>query len=638
MKLDKYWNKYGNCVIIVLTVVVNIIAMSFCFDYYYDLNDDVMMKDVMAGVYAGTPDGHNMQTLYPLGAFISLLYKLFRTLPWYGTFLWLCQIGSLFLIGYRLLGLLKKWQAKLACMLLMTLFIWGVLLPHMIALQYTITCTMLASAAIFLFMTTKRGLNIQQFILYNIPSILLVILAYQLRSEMLLLVFPFIGLAGLYKWAEEEKFFNKENYIKYGIVIACILVGMLVSRLIDYAAYSGENWKAAVDFFNSRTEVYDFHYDILTSGEHAEYLASIGLSDAQQELLANYNFGLDEDIDAELMAEIAKYAASDTIDDSSLTKRVFDRMSKYIYRTLHGGDFPYNLLIIAGYACVFVSGMWSALKRDRDRKRWNFLWELVLLGIVRTVLWMYILIKDRDPERITHSLYLAESMVLMGVFCMRHFLTTVQETVDMEAGFSDNNARSELEVQSMSITGNVNSIENGKFGSVKFGADLNVIPSISLLLIVLICFSNLTNSITATRADANKREAANRGAYAISQYCSSQPQNFYFEDVYSTVSFSQKIFKSVDNSITNYDIMGGWMCKTPLYGEKLRRYGLGNTQDALLKEKGVYFIIEIPDMENDTYSGPEWMVEYYHDKGFSVDLKQIDVIDSRFAVFQVVEE
>lgn len=623
MKLHKYWNKYGNCVIIILTVAVNIVAMSFCFDYYYDLNDDVMMKNVMAGVYAGTPDGHNMQTLYPLGAFISRLYKLFRTLPWYGMFLWLCQIGSLFLIGYRLLALLKKWQAKLACMSLLTIFIWGVLLPHMIALQYTITCTMLASAAIFLFMTTKSGLSAKQFIIYNIPSILLAILAYQLRSEMLLLVFPFIGLAGLYKWAEEDKFFEKENYIKYGIVIACILVGMFISRLIDYAAYSGESWKAAVDFFNSRTEVYDFHYDILTSGEHAEYLASIGLSDSQQELLANYNFGLDEDIDAELMAEIAKYAASDTSGDSSLTRRVFDRISKYIYRTLHGGDFPYNFLVIAGYACAFVSGMWSAFKNVRDRKRWNFLWELVLLGIVRTVLWMYILIKDRDPERITHSLYLAESMVLMGMFCMRHFLYTVRDAQSINGV---------LNVQA------VHGIENGKIDSVKFDVGLNVIAIVSLMLVVLICFSNLPKNITATQADANKRETANRGAYAISQYCSSHPQNFYFEDVYSTVSFSQKIFENVDNSLTNYEIMGGWMCKTPLYGEKLRRFGLGNTQDALLKEERIYFIIEIPDMEGGTYSGPEWMVEYYHDKGFNVALKQIDVIDNRFAVFQVVEE
>ena len=581
MKLHKYWNKYGNCVIIALTILVNIITMSLCFDYYYDLNDDVMMKDVMAGVYAGTPDGHNMQTLYPLGAFISLLYKLFRTLPWYGMFLWLCQIGSLFLIGYRLLGLLKKWQAKLACMLLLTLFIWGVLLPHMIALQYTVTCTMLASAAIFLFMTTKRGLSAKQFIIYNIPSILLAILAYQLRSEMLLLVFPFIGLAGLYKWAEEKKFFEKENYIKYGIVIACILAGMLVSRLIDYAAYSSEGWKAAVDFFNSRTEVYDFHYDILTSGEHAENLASMGLSDSQQELLANYNFGLDEDIDEKLMAEIAEYAASDTIGILPVTKRIFAKTSQYIYRTLHGGDFPYNFLIIAGYACVFVSGMWSALKRGNDKRNWNFLWELVLLGIVRTVLWMYILINGRDPERITHSLYLAESMVLMGMFCMRHFPGAVKEKADVENVYSANNARSGFAIRS-------------KIDSAKSDAKTNAIAFTSLLLIVLICFSNLQKNITAAQADANKRETANSGADAISWYCRSHQENFYFEDVYSTVSFSQKIFKNVDNSITNYDIMGGWMCKTPLYGKKLGQFGLGDTQDALLKEEGVYFIIEIP--------------------------------------------
>ncbi|MBD5444185.1 MAG: hypothetical protein HDR29_01400, partial [Lachnospiraceae bacterium] len=269
-----------------------------------------------------------------------------------------------------------------------------------------------------------------------------------------------------------------------------------------------------------------------------------------------------------------------------------------------------------------------------------FLWELVLLGIVRTVLWMYILIKDRDPERITHSLYLAESMVLMGMFCMRNFLWTVKDAQSMDGVCDVQDAQSIDGVRDAQSMGGVHNLQDvqDKVNSAKFDTGSNAISLISWLLIILICFSYLPKNITATQADAKKREDANRSAYAISQYCSSHPQNFYFEDVYSTVSFSQKIFKNVDNSLTNYDIMGGWMCKTPLYGEKLRRFGLGNTQDALLKEEGVYFIIEIPDMESDMYSGPEWMVEYYQDKGFNVALKQIDVIDSRFAVFQVVEE
>lgn len=608
MKFQKFWNKYENCIIAILTILVNIAAMAVCFDYYYDLNDDVMMKDVMAGVYAGTPDGHNMQTLYPLGAFISLCYRLCRALPWYGLFLCLCQIGSLFLIGYRLLAMLKKWQAKIGCMIVLTLFIWGVILPHMIALQYTVTCTMMASTAIFLFMTTPKDLTPKQFIICNIPSILLVILAYQLRSEMLLLVFPLICLAGLYRWIDEEKFFRKENYIKYGVVIACILVGMLGSRLTDFIAYSGGGWKDAVEFFDKRTEVYDFHYDILTSGEHREYLSSIGLSDASQELLANYNFGLDENIDEKLMGKIADYAADSTVNTRSFMQRLSVQMRLYIYRTLHGGDFPYNLFVISGYIFVFVSGVYSALKGDATKKRWAFLWELIILGIVRTILWMYIMMKGRDPERITHSLYLAESMVLMGLFCIRNFLTPIERAV-----------------------------EDGQGGKEprKLLGSMCAIPFIYLLLSAAVFLANLFQSVVAVKEDARKREEANRGADAISQYCRSQPENFYFEDVYSTVSFSQKIFKNIDNSLTNYDIMGGWMCKTPLYGEKLRQFGIENTQDGLLSEDGVYFIIEIPEAE---YANTDWLIEYYQDKGYEVSLRQIDLIADRYAVYQVVEE
>ncbi|MCH5256704.1 MAG: hypothetical protein J1D87_05395 [Lachnospiraceae bacterium] len=583
MKIHRLWNKYENCIIIILTILVNMIAMGICFDVYYALNDDVMIKDVMAGVYAGTPDGHNMQTLYILGAIISLCYKIFGTLPWYGLFLCLCQIGSLFLVGFRLLSLLKKWQAKIAFMVLLTLFMWGVILPHMVMVQYTVTCTMLAATAIFLFMTTKKDLSVREFVICNITSILLVILAYNLRSEMLLLVFPLIALAGLFRWVEEEKFFSKENYIKYGMVIGCILAGMLISRLIDFAAYSSEGWRAAVEFFDKRTEVYDFHYDILTSGEHSEYLSSIGLSDAQQELLANYNFGLDEDIDENVMAEIASYAADITADGAAggqtFTDFILTKGREYIYRTLHMGDAPYNLLVISGYICVFVSGLWHVLKSGADKKRWNFIWELALLGIFRTILWMYILLKGRDPERITHSLYLAEFMVLMGMLCIQ----TCR----------------------------------------KF---------IYILLISIICLANLHLSINAVSSDANVREEANRGAEAISQYCRSHPENFYFEDVYSTVGFSQKIFKNVDNSLTNYDIMGGWMCKTPLYKEKLKQFGIASTQDGLLGDDGVYFIVD-----KDEDSGTDWLIEYYSDKGYSVSLKQIDLIYDRYAVYQVVE-
>ena len=76
-------HKYENYILALLTVVVNGIVMGICFDFYYDLNDDTMMLDIMSGAYSGGPDGHNMQTLYPLGALIALCYRICGAIPWY---------------------------------------------------------------------------------------------------------------------------------------------------------------------------------------------------------------------------------------------------------------------------------------------------------------------------------------------------------------------------------------------------------------------------------------------------------------------------------------------------------------------------------------------------------------------------
>ena len=478
MKSHSFPEKYENCIIALLTILVNLVLLSVCFDFYYDLNDDVMIKNIMAGVYTGTPDGHNMQTLYILGAFISLCYKLCRPVAWYGLFLLFCQMGSLYLIGVRLLKLSQSRLAKAGSMLLVSVFIWGIILPHMTALQYTVTCTMLAGTAVFLFLTTPEELPVKQFVICNIPSMALVVLAYQLRTEMLLLIFPFICLAGLFRWTEEKKFFQKENYCKYGIVLGGILIGMLFSRAVDFAAYGSGEWQKFLVFFEERTQVYDFYPDIITSGEHKEFLASIGLSDMEQELLVNYNFGLSEKIDEEILSEIAAYASADTEYFSDIPKHC----NFYFYRTLHESDAPYNRLVVFGYLCLAFIGIYAMCTDRTSKKSSSVLWKLLLLGIVRTCLWMFILIRGRDPERITHSLYLIESMVLAGMLC--------------------------------------NNISFRKKSA-----------AVIAVLCGLLCICYLPHQVTLAFAEQERREEVNRDNEAIARYCRAHPENFYFEDV-----------------------------------------------------------------------------------------------------------
>lgn len=583
MRIRRFGEKYGNYIAVALTVICNIIVIGQLFGFYYDLNDDVLIKDIMAGVYTGTPEDHNMQTLYILSFLISLLYRLYRSAPWYGLFLCLCQFGSLYLVGVRLLRLCTKKVWKGIWLMMLTLFMWSVILLHMAAVQYTVTCGIMAATAIFLFMTTERGFSVKTFWRRNIPSVLLVLLAFQLRSEMLLLLFPIIALAGFFCWLEEEVFLQKDNLLKYGLVFGMILLGMALSLLVDSIAYSSPGWRSFRNFFDERTEVYDFHYDILTDGTHTKQLADLGFSESAQELLANYNYGLDETIDEHAMARLADYAKEYTSRNADIWELLSEKTGQYRYRILHLQDGPYSVLMLFGYCMVFGTGIFAAVAYGGQNK-FRFLIEVLLLIAVRTVLWMYILLRGRDPVRITHPLYLVEFAVLMGMVFMRKNQVRREHALYLSVG----------------------------------------ICAIAMLGMV-------PGSIQRAREDISQKHAAINDAQTIVEYCKKHADSFYFEDVYSTVSFSQRMFRDVDNSITNYDIMGGWICKSPLYEKKLAYFGITSMADGLLNNDRVYMIME----ENE--NGTDWLEAYYTEQGISVEIDRVDFIGKYYGVYQVRE-
>ena len=82
MELKNQVKKYENWIIAFAAMGILAVFAGCRFDYFYDLNDDVLMKDILAGVYTGTPEGHNIQMLWLISAFISLFYRLAGGIPW----------------------------------------------------------------------------------------------------------------------------------------------------------------------------------------------------------------------------------------------------------------------------------------------------------------------------------------------------------------------------------------------------------------------------------------------------------------------------------------------------------------------------------------------------------------------------
>ena len=79
------------------------------------------------------------------------------------------------------------------------------MLWELIYVQYSVVCGVLAGTACFWFYITPINSSVKEYWKWNIPTLLLVWLAFNVRSEMLLLTMPFIAAAGVWHWLEAAK-------------------------------------------------------------------------------------------------------------------------------------------------------------------------------------------------------------------------------------------------------------------------------------------------------------------------------------------------------------------------------------------------------------------------------------------------
>ncbi len=585
---------------VILTLAIMLLAGIFG-DYYFDLNDDVLMKDILSGAYTGTPAGHNIQMLYPISAFISLFYRVIRGLDWYGIFLCVCQYFCVFIIIMRAmsLNLSRLYKAHVATCLF--LFMLGAVGAHFLFVQYTFTCGFMSATALFLIMTHK-GPEKRDLVLATI----LIIVAFLVRSEMLLLTLPVVGVGILIKWlfsrhelgALEEGDIpvsrygeKKALFLTYVKLCLAIALGLILSLLINSIAYSAKDWKEFNNFFDARTELYDFQY-IPEYEENREFYDSIGLKESQQKLLENYNFGIDEDINADVIWAVAEYAAGQKSDTTPFLTKVAQSIPLYLYRLRHVAfqksyeypmtDAPFNAIVIILYLGTVVIYF-----MDKDKgKRGLVLFSLLLLFACRSTLWLYIIVRGRDPIRITHPLYLMEVAVLTGMLL--------------------NRAR---------------------------GNRWNIfIPLVTISVTAIMFVPNQVDVINDEMLQRSKMRAHYDALYG---YFDNNPDNFYFVDVYTSVSaldggertFSEKMFVNVDNKLANHDIMGGWASKSPLYYKKLQENGFTSMEDALLQDR-VYVVSK-------TGSDISWISDYYQDKGIAVSVDNTDQVTDAFRIYKV---
>ena len=494
------------------------------FDFFYDLNDDVLIKDILSGAYTGTPSGYNNQMMYPISVLIAGLYRLIPSVPWYGIMLMGGLAASVTIIVYRLLCYTLNIWIKLVMSVFTVVFILGVYLDEITNMTYTVVSAMLVTAAC-IWVLTDNNLRLRD----SIVPIVLCIISFNIRSEMFLLMCPYMAAVGIIKFIFD---LSKKSLRNLSIIAAIILAGIVITFLIDTIAYSGSEWREYRRLFDARTEVYDFtgipEYDT-----NEDFYESEGITWEQWQLLVDYNYALDETITADTLEKIASYVRSGEAKDANgdpytrASVGIKTVMGQYIRSlidfTADSMYMPLRLIVTLLFIALVILSILS--------RRGNTLVGLAVLFLCRSVPWIYFYYSGRPVERLSHPMFFIEAAILLTMLCQT----------------------------------NIGRLDKG-------------LVYLTLILILVLCVVNLKTEWGDTARQMREREEVNASYEKLCEHTTTT-EGYYLIDVYSTVDFTEKVFApQADKS--NQMLAGGWMAGSPLDAKKERDYELAHPDAA----------------------------------------------------------
>ena len=459
------------------------------------------------------------------------------------------------------------------------LFWFAAMGSHLVYLQYTVTAGMLAGAAIFWVVTAKGKERFRGLLFYW--------LSFCLRPEMALLCLPLAGAGGLCIWGREKQIFSKENLRHYLGLFAALVIGMGVFYGLDVLAYSDPDWKDFRQFFDERTTLYDYHLDFVEQyDENREAYEETGVSRTLQEMLKNYNFGAADEIDTQMLSSLAVQAKK-----TDAKEPVLSQVKKAIWRLAHENwlsknDLPWNFVFLA---VVFVWCFCCLQKGNR-----KFFWQPVFVACVGGMLWIYLLMQGRMVDRVTHPLYLAQILLAAGLW------GTATSTAAPGAN--------------MRSTGRIHT----------------AITAAVCGAILLLCVFQVPGMWQGVAQEQIHREMVNRTNEDTFAYCKKHASTLFLEDVYSTVAYSEKITLDRDKPF-NYDLLGGWLVKSPLTKQKLSAFEYASMGEAVRSSEKVCLLA-------DEGTDMSWLTEYLEEQGEPGMLLRIGSAGEGVEVYQFLSE
>ena len=490
----------------------------------YSTNDDRMIAELVSGQFTGTPESYGIQMTFCFTWFLSKLYEITRALNWYGIVLIAVQMFSFGAILYRIQSFSEKWPGKLVLMIMAIGAFVGIWLKVYVQLTYTTTAAFVGMAAIFWYATSKTGWK-------NILMVgILANIAFCIRPNIFYMLIPATGL--VYLW----KLIGKKDLKKLTIGAPFMILAVTaVLFVINAAAYSEEGWKEFRDFFDVRTNVYDY-YDLLPYEEYPELYEPYGISEEEFNMMRVYDYTVLGDLPKEFFPEYLE-AVKELEKEQGITfvTKSVDAVKTFVKDVLGNAYGIENTLLFVAAVILLILLIW--------KKNYPLAIYLAVQSAAMCVLWLYFTYWGRAIERIQMTMSLIFLAVILHVlFEMR-----------------DMHLYREEETGKISGTG---------MAALALGCG-------ALILIAAGKFGHF-------RTDNIAKTYWYNDVQTIKEYCANDPDRLYYMDIATmTELYGKCTIKNTEPDYINYISLGDWTAYCPHYEEKLKNHGVENVAESI---------------------------------------------------------
>ena len=486
----------------------------------YSTNDDRMIAEIVSGQFTGKPESYGIQMTYGFTWFLSKLYEAAGSFNWYGIVLIGVQMFSLGTVFYRLQSFSDQWLRKLQVLLLAICLYVALWLKVYVQLTYTTTAAFVGMAAVFWYAASKtQWKNIWM-------AVILANLAFCIRPNIFYMFVPATGL--VYLW----KLIGKKDVKKLTIGAPFIILAVTaVLFVINAAAYREEGWKEFRDFFDVRTNVYDY-YDLLPYQEYPELYEPYGISEEEFNMMRVYNYTVLGDLPKEFFPQYLE-ACKQMEQQQGITfvSKSVEAVKIFGKDVLTNGYGDANSFLFVCAALLLV--ILIALKKYA---------LAIYLGMQSAVIcgvWLYFTYWGRAIERIQVTMSLIFLAVLLQVLC------------ELELWKGEKDKRKAM------------------------------ISGLSVLVFGLIAFTNGQR----LRYDNIAKTHWYNDVETIKEYCAQDPDRLYYMDIATmTELYGKCTIKLTEPDYINYISMGDWSAYCPHYEEKLKNHGVENIAESITEE------------------------------------------------------